>query len=91
VTSFIALYRGDTVSGAKLVALTADQRMVQDFAARLVEDEPDADLRPNLRLVEGSTQNKDVKRPTAGLEQVGRKDGTKDKENSAYGCIIPQT
>jgi hypothetical protein len=28
--------------------------------------------------------------PTAGLEQVGRKGETDDKENSAYECIIPQ-
>jgi hypothetical protein len=27
--------------------------------------------------------------PTAGLEQVGRNGETDDKENSAYGCIIP--
>jgi hypothetical protein len=29
--------------------------------------------------------------PTAGLEQVGRKGETDDKENSAYGRIIPHT
>jgi hypothetical protein len=28
--------------------------------------------------------------PTADPEQVGREDGTKAKEDSAYGCIIPQ-
>jgi hypothetical protein len=27
--------------------------------------------------------------PTADPEQVGQEDGTKDKEHSAYGCIIP--
>ena len=32
---------------------------------------------------------KAIKSPTAGLEQVGRKGETDDKENSAYGCIIP--
>jgi hypothetical protein len=42
MTSFLALYQGETVSGARLVALTADPEMVRDFAARLVDE----DLRP---------------------------------------------
>ena len=37
VTSFIALYRGETVSGARIVALIADPQLVRDFAARLLE------------------------------------------------------
>ena len=52
MTSFIALYRGETVSGARLVALTADPMMVRDFADRLVAGEPDEDPRADLRLVE---------------------------------------
>jgi hypothetical protein len=52
VTSFIALYRGETVSGARLVALTADPMMVRDFADRLITGEEDEDPRQDLHLVE---------------------------------------
>jgi hypothetical protein len=31
-----------------------------------------------------------MKSPTADPEQVGRKDGNRAKENSAYDCIIPK-
>jgi len=41
VTSFIALYRGETVSGARIVALSADPQLVRDFAARLLESPPE--------------------------------------------------
>jgi len=34
LTTFLALYRGDSVSSAKLLALTADHELVRDFAAR---------------------------------------------------------
>jgi hypothetical protein len=46
MTSFLALYRGETVSGARLVALSADPEMVRDFAARLVTDEPAEEITP---------------------------------------------
>ena len=36
MTTFLALYRGDSVSSAKLLALTADSELVCDFAARLL-------------------------------------------------------
>jgi len=34
----LALYRGESVSGAKLLALTADPELVSDFAARMLEE-----------------------------------------------------
>jgi hypothetical protein len=37
-TSFLALYRGESVSAAKLLALTADPGLVSDFAARMLEE-----------------------------------------------------
>jgi hypothetical protein len=48
VTSFIALYRGETVSEARIVALSADPQLVRDFAARLLESppEPHTELEP---------------------------------------------
>jgi hypothetical protein len=39
-TSFLALYRGESISAAKLLALTADPQLVSDFAERML-DEPD--------------------------------------------------
>ena len=54
MTSFIALYRGETVSGAKLVALTTDRDLVRDFGAKLLgwTEETNEEIRPDLRLVE---------------------------------------
>jgi hypothetical protein len=40
-TSFLALYRGETVSGARIVALSADPQLVRDFAASLLESSPE--------------------------------------------------
>ena len=49
MASFIALYHGDTISSAALVATTADPELVRDFAERMLSisegEEPDAILR----------------------------------------------
>ena len=49
MASFIALYHGDTISSAELVATTADPELVRDFAERLLSipgrQEPDGVLR----------------------------------------------
>jgi hypothetical protein len=49
LASFIALYHGDTISSAALVATTADPEVVRDFAERMLAvpegQEPDAVLR----------------------------------------------
>lgn len=68
-TSFLALYRGDTVASSKILALTADHQIVQDFAERLLEEplEADEDLvstrlkggrRSALRLIKSADGNK---------------------------------
>jgi hypothetical protein len=48
LTSFVALYRGDTVSAAKIVAVSAEPDLVRDFATRMLaeprDEEPDAVL-----------------------------------------------
>ena len=46
MTNFIALYRGETVASAKIVAITADTDLVADFAARMLhhhEEETEGD------------------------------------------------
>lgn len=40
MTTFLALYRGATVSEAKMVAVTAEPRLVRDFAGCLLNSEP---------------------------------------------------
>ena len=38
MATFLALYRGDSVSAAKLLALSANPQVVSDFAGRLLEE-----------------------------------------------------
>ena len=49
MASFIALYRGETIGSARLVAATTDFEIVRDFAERMLSlpegQEPDAVLR----------------------------------------------
>jgi hypothetical protein len=62
MTNFVALYRGETVGSAKIVAVSADAGLVADFAARMLnrqeetEDDPivgsiDAARRQALHLI----------------------------------------
>ncbi len=48
MTTFLALYRGESVGASKLLALTAEPSLVADFATRMLqqpeEPEPDAVL-----------------------------------------------
>ena len=48
MATFLALYRGESVSASKLIALTAEPSVVADFVTRMlqqpVEPEPDAVL-----------------------------------------------
>jgi hypothetical protein len=68
LTTFLALYRGESVATAKLLALTAEPELVRDFAERMLARpegrEPDAVLaelehgrRRALRLVRGEAQS----------------------------------
>ncbi len=45
MTTFLALYRGESVSASKLIALTADPTVVGDFATRMLAEpeEPEQD------------------------------------------------
>lgn len=40
MTSFLALYRGDSVATADLITLTADPEVVRDFADRMLSNPP---------------------------------------------------
>ena len=41
MTSFVALYRGESIATARLVAVSAEPELVRDFTGRLLA-EPDA-------------------------------------------------
>jgi hypothetical protein len=75
LTNFIALYRGETVSSAKIVAVSADTDLVADFASRMLhreeetEDDPvvqslDVGRREALRLISEEAREKQPKRTT---------------------------
>ena len=51
MTTFLALYRGDSISSAKVLALTADHELVRDFAARLL-NKPKEEQNPDPVLEE---------------------------------------
>ena len=41
MTTFLALYSGKDIEHAELVAISANERLIQDFAQRLTEKEPE--------------------------------------------------
>jgi hypothetical protein len=47
----LALYRGESVNAAKLLAVTAEPNLVHDFAARLLE-QPESEQEPDRVLEE---------------------------------------
>ncbi len=55
MTSFLALYRGESIAGAKIVAVTAEPGLVRDFAGRLLDgpaDGPADEMHPDPVLEE---------------------------------------
>ena len=62
-TDFIALYRGQTVAGARIVAVTADPEIVRRFFLELVGDSEPKDeahkpyrFEPVLSVVQGDEE-----------------------------------
>jgi len=49
LATFLALYRGDSVSAAKLVALTAEPSLVGEFASRILTEPEEPETDPVLR------------------------------------------
>ena len=41
-TSFIAVYRGETISGARLIAISADPALVNQVTSQILETYPEA-------------------------------------------------
>ncbi len=51
-TSFIAIYRGETISGARLIALTTDPELVSEVTGRILEMHPQGADDPIVECVE---------------------------------------
>ena len=49
MATFLALYRGDSVSAAKLVALTAEPSLVGEFVSRILTEPEELETDPVLR------------------------------------------
>jgi hypothetical protein len=52
-TTFLALYRGESVNAAKLIALTVDPALVRELAARLLAEPEDEEDPVTLELERG--------------------------------------
>lgn len=50
MTTFLALYRGESVGSSKLIALTADAAVVADFAGQMLAEPEDPE--PDVVLQE---------------------------------------
>ena len=51
-TTFIAVYRGPTAAEARLLAVSADERLVQDVLARLLREPPEGNADPAVRALD---------------------------------------
>ncbi len=56
MTNFIALYRGDTISSAKIIAVSADTDLVADFAARMLHRQEESESDPIVRILDAGRQ-----------------------------------
>jgi hypothetical protein len=52
VSQFVALYSGATVNSSEILALSADPRIVREFAARLLEQPPKISEDPAVVSIE---------------------------------------
>ena len=65
MTTFLALYRGASISTAELVAVSANQEIVSDFARQLVTEGPGSGEGRGLHLIDNAESGK-RKAPLAG-------------------------
>jgi hypothetical protein len=55
LATFLALYQGDTVSSARLIAIDMDRALIREFASRMLDKEPE-ELDPVGRELERGTR-----------------------------------
>ena len=56
MTNFIALYRGETINSAKIIAVSADADLVADFATRMLHRQEETESDPIVRSVDAGRQ-----------------------------------
>ncbi len=56
MTNFIALYRGETISSAKIIAVSADTDLVAEFAARMLHRPEETEVDPVVRSLDAGRQ-----------------------------------
>ena len=52
MTTFLALYHGNTVNSSEILALTADRHIVEDFATRLLGEPSETLTNPVVSSIE---------------------------------------
>ena len=52
MTTFLALYHGNTVNSSEILALTADRHIVEDFATRLLGEPSETPTNPVVNSIE---------------------------------------
>jgi hypothetical protein len=52
MTTFVAIYRGQTISSARLIALSADPALVSDVSTRLLQERSAEIADPVIQSVE---------------------------------------
>ncbi len=51
-TNFIAVYRGDTIAAARLIAVSADPTLVSDVTSRILQEQRREDPDPVVATLE---------------------------------------
>jgi len=56
MATFVAIYRGETIAGARLIALSADPTLVAEVSTRILHTHPGKDPDPVIACVEQGRQ-----------------------------------
>lgn len=56
MATFVAIYRGETIAGARLIALSANPTLVAEVSARILQEHPAKDPDPVVACVEQGRQ-----------------------------------
>ena len=52
MATFVAIYRGETIDSARLIALSADPELIADVTARILQEHPGKHPDPIVACVE---------------------------------------
>ena len=57
MTTFVAIYRGQSISSARLIALSADPNLVSDVSTRMLPERPEEMADPVIESVNRGRKN----------------------------------